>query len=67
MSRVVRTFSFEEICNIVNAHVFKEYRDNKLELTEKDGKVSVRAEASIRGNDIWGAVIRVHDDHYNGN
>lgn len=63
MSKVVRTYSFEEICDIISKHAHKEYHDGKIDLKSINEKVSTRLNVNCYRNDLQTLTIKVYDEY----
>ncbi len=63
MTRVVRTYSFDEIRDIVSEYAQKEWERGNFSLTEKNGNNLTRLNTTIVGNDLTTLTMRVFDEN----
>lgn len=52
MSKVVRTYSRDEIMDILGKHARQEYLDGKIDLVATDNKVRTSGRLSINSNNL---------------
>lgn len=63
MSKVVRTYSRDEIMDILGAHARQEYLDGKIELVANNGKVRTSGRLAISSNNLATLRFEYIDDN----
>lgn len=63
MSKTVRTYSFDEICEIIRKHAHQEYLDGKIALVSKDGMVQTSGTMRTFSSDMKTLQFTIRDDN----